>query len=153
MDQKTIVIGCDDAGFELKAAIVDVIRSKGYIVIDEGINSIDDNTYYPSIAERVCKKIIDSNYSNQGILICGTGIGMAITANKFPGIFAAVCHDLYSTERSKLSNNCNVLCMGARVIGLEVAKRMVCEWLLLDFIDGSSTPKVAEMRRIDVQNR
>ena len=77
------------------------------------------------------EKIIASDYGKEGILICGTGIGMAITANKFPGIYAAVCHDNYSAERARLSNNSNVLCMGARIIGPELAKKVLREWLSL----------------------
>ena len=78
---------------------------------------------------------------------------MAMTANKFPGIFAAVCHDIYSAERARLSNDANLLCMGARVIGPELAKMIAREWLSLTFQDGSSTPKVAAMHEIDRVNR
>ena len=78
---------------------------------------------------------------------------MAMTANKFPGIFASVCHDNFSAERSKLSNDANVLCMGARVIGPELAKKVTGEWLSLSFADGSSTPKVTAMRQIDRETR
>ena len=77
---------------------------------------------------------------------------MAITANKFPGIRAAVCHDSYSAERAKLSNNANVLCMGARVIGPELAKQLVAEWLSLKFRDGSSTPKVEAIQEIEARH-
>ena len=129
------------------------MESLNYNFEDVGVTSAVDNTFYPNIAERVCKAIIDSGYSKIGILICGTGIGMSITANKFPGIFASVCHDSYSAERSKLSNNCNVLCMGARVIGTELAKKITKEWLSLEFVDGSSTPKVKAMRDIDAATR
>lgn len=74
---------------------------------------------------------------------------MAMTANKFPGIRAAVCHDSYSAERAKLSNNANVMCMGARVIGPELAKQLVLEWLSLEFQDGPSTPKVEAIQEIE----
>uniref|UniRef100_UPI003FEF52B5 RpiB/LacA/LacB family sugar-phosphate isomerase n=1 Tax=Eisenbergiella tayi TaxID=1432052 RepID=UPI003FEF52B5 len=80
---------------------------------------------------------------------CGTGIGMAISANKFPGIRAAVCHDIFSTERSVLSNNCSVMCMGERVIGKELAIKMVEKWISLEFVDGSSTPKVNAIKEIE----
>ena len=101
------------------------------------------------IAEKVCNKIIESGYEKRGILICGTGIGMAMTANKFKEIRAAVCHDIFSTERSILSNNANVMCMGERVIGKEVAKRLVREGIELEFVDGSSTPKVKAIQNIE----
>ena len=91
---------------------------------------------YPVIAHRVADTIIASNYAKEGILVCGTGIVMAITANKFPGIYAAVCHDYYSAEHTRLSHNSNVFCMGARIIGPELAKKILREWLGLEFKGG-----------------
>lgn len=144
-----IVIGCDEAAFGMKQLIIAELKAMGYEVEDVGCTSEEDRTVYPLIAERLAKSIIESDYSKRGILICGTGLGMSITANKFPGIRATVCHDHYSAQRSVLSNNANVLCMGARVIGPELAKSIVKEWLPLHFVDGSSTPKVQEMIRIE----
>ena len=89
----------------------------------------------------------------QGILMCGTGIGMAITANKMPGIRAAVCHDIFSTERSRKSNDCQVMCMGARVIALQSALMLVDRWLECDFAGGGSTEKVELMNEIDRKYR
>ncbi|MGE5614843.1 MAG: ribose 5-phosphate isomerase B [Bacillota bacterium] len=152
MRSDTVVIGCDDAAVEMKNMIVAFLREKGVKVEDMGVDSKDDGTYYPYIAQKVCERIIESGYSKDGILICGTGIGMAITANKFKGIRAAVCHDNYSAERARLSNDANVLCMGARVIGFELAKKIVGEWLSLDFKDGSSTPKVSAIKEIELRN-
>jgi ribose 5-phosphate isomerase B len=100
----------------------------------------------------VAEKIVASNYEKEGILICGTGIGMAITANKFRGIYAAVCHDSYSAERARLSNNSNVLCMGARIIGPELAKKILREWLNLEFKGGRSLPKVQRIAAIEQEN-
>lgn len=114
-----------------------------------GVESESDDSYYPLIAQWVAEEIITSGYTKEGILICGTGIGMAITANKFPGIYAAVCHDNYSAERARLSNNSNVLCMGARIIGPELAKKVLAEWLSLEFQGGRSAPKVAEIKKIE----
>lgn len=151
--RKQIVIGCDNAGVGLKEEIKKFIEKQGYDVMDAGVGDPQDNTYYPLIARKVANQIIASGYSIQGILICGTGIGMAMTANKFPGIFAAVCHDNFSAERAKLSNDANVLCMGARVIGPELAKKITGEWLSLTFADGSSTPKVKAMHQIDMETR
>ena len=146
---KTIVIGCDNAAVELKDAVKAFIKKIGYPVEDIGCTTAEDQTYYPYIAERLCNNIIESGYEKEGILICGTGIGMAMTANKCKGIRAAVCHDNYSAERAKLSNNGNVLCMGARVIGVELAKKITKEWLSLSFVDGGSTPKVAAIKEIE----
>ena len=153
MTAKKIIIGCDNAGLVLKPAIVSVIRELDLPFEDLGVMSADDGTYYPLVAQKVCLSILRSEEPAQGILLCGTGIGMAMTANKFPGIFAAVCHDIYSAERARLSNDANLLCMGARVIGPELAKMIAREWLSLTFQDGSSTPKVAAMHEIDRVNR
>ncbi|NLZ45042.1 MAG: RpiB/LacA/LacB family sugar-phosphate isomerase [Clostridia bacterium] len=126
--------------------------AKAYVAADVGVNSPDDETIYPLIAEKVVKEIINSNYEKQGILLCGTGIGMAITANKFPGIYAAVCHDAYAAERARLSNNVNVFCMGARIIGPELAKKVLKEWLNLEFKGGRSLPKVTKISEIERSN-
>lgn len=145
-------MGCDNAAVELKNTLVEYMREKGLSVEDVGCESEKDTIYYPYVARTVCQEIIDSGYEKQGLLICGTGIGMAMTANKFKGIRAAVCHDAFSAERAKLSNDANVICMGGRVIGKELAKRLLDRWLDLDFKDGSSTPKVAAIREIEAEN-
>lgn len=152
MSKKQIIIGCDNAAVPLKDAIRDFVMSLGYEVEDIGCYTKEDDTYYPFVAKKLCDKIKESGYSKEGILICGTGIGMAITANKCPGIRAAVCHDNFSAERAKLSNNGNVLCMGERVIGAELAKKITREWLSLEFVDGSSTPKVEAIKEVEKIN-
>lgn len=149
---RSIIIGCDNAAVELKKIIVEFLAKKGVPVEDIGCDSENDKTYYPTIAQRVCQKVIDSGYQARGILICGTGLGMCMTANKCKGIRAAVCHDSYSAERSILSNNGNVLCLGARVIGSELAKKIVGEWIELEFVDSPSTTKVADMIRVEEEN-
>ncbi|MDR2468803.1 MAG: ribose 5-phosphate isomerase B [Spirochaetaceae bacterium] len=141
----TIVIGCDNAAVPMKNMLIQFLESKGVTVENMGCDSAGDPANYPSIASRVCKAIIASGYKKRGILVCGTGIGMCMTANKFKGIRAAVCHDNFSAERSILSNNGNVLCMGERVIGHELAKKICGEWISLEFKDGPSTPKVNEI--------
>lgn len=149
---KTVIVGCDNAAVELKNVIVEHLLKKGFCVDDVGCESREDPTYYPLIAKRVCEKIIESGYTKEGVLICGTGIGMAMSANKFKGIRAAVCHDIFSTERAKLSNNANIICFGERVIGVELAKKLLDEWLSLTFQDGSSTPKVQAIMEIEKEN-
>ena len=149
---RTIVIGCDNAAVPMKNMLIKFLESKGITVENSGCDSADDPTNYPTIAKRVCEKIIESGYEKRGILVCGTGIGMAMTANKFKGIRASVCHDNFSAERSVLSNNANVLCMGERVIGHELAKKIADEWITLEFKDGSSTPKVQEIIDIEAAN-
>ena len=148
----TIVIGCDNAAVSLKNALKRYMEGQGILVEDLGCDSVEDQTNYPTIAKNVCNSIISSNYTKRGVLVCGTGIGMCMAANKFPGIRAAVCHDTYSAERSVLSNNGNVLCLGERVIGVELAKKILKEWLGLKFADGSSTPKVNEIIKIEEEN-
>ena len=147
---KKIVIGCDNAAVELKKELIKVIVEEGYSYEDVGVDGASDKTVYPDIAAMVCEKIIESNYEKEGVIVCGTGIGMAMTANKFEGIFAAVCHDNFSAERLRLSNNGNVICFGARVIGPELAKKILREFLKLKYVPGgSSQPKVDRMRAID----
>lgn len=147
-----IVIGCDNAAVELKNIIAAYLKDRKVMVEDIGCYSEADCTYYPVIAGRLCEELRKTRYTKRGILICGTGIGMCIAANKYRGIRAAVCHDNYAAERSILSNDCNVLCLGARIIGTELAKKIVGEWIGLVFKDGSSTPKVKELIHIDEQN-
>ncbi len=149
---KTIVIGCDNAAVHLKQELVQFLTSRGVTVEDVGCENAQDTTYYPYIAERVCEEIIKSNYQKEGILVCGTGLGMSITANKFKGIRAGLCHDTFSAERLKKSNNGNLLCLGERVIGVELAKKIVEEFLGSEFKDGPSTPKVEAIKEIESHN-
>lgn len=149
---KEIVIGCDNAAVELKLEIEKILITENVCYKDVGVNSKESQEMYPIIAEKVAREIMESNYQKEGILLCGTGIGMAIAANKFPGIYAAVCHDVYSAERARLSNDTNVMTMGARVIGPELAKKIVKEWLSLEFKPGSSTSKVEKIKEFEANN-
>lgn len=122
-----IVIGSDHGGFELKEKLIPFIRSKGHTVIDRGCpdsNAVD----YPNIAFETCSEITGGS-ADRGILICGTGIGMSNAAGKVKGIIAALCTDPYMAKMSRLHNDANVLCLGARVIGDELAKVIVEAWL------------------------
>lgn len=142
-----IAIGCDEAGFQLKQTIIKHLQKLGHTTEDYGCYS-EDPVLYPEVAHTVAKAVAENN-AERGILICGTGIGMCITANKVPGVRAAVCHDSYSTVRSRGSNDAQVMCMGARVIGAELAKQLVELWLQNDFGGGGSTIKVQKMNEID----
>ena len=144
---KPIAIGADDAAFELKVKIVEYLRSAGIPVHDYGTFSADPSLY-PDIALVVAQAVAAGKH-DRGILMCGTGIGVAITANKVPGIRAAVCHDPYSTERSRKSNDCQIMTMGSRVIGDELAKSLVDIWLAADFQGGPSTLKVDRIKEIE----
>lgn len=147
-----LLIGCDNAAFTLKEAILGFLKDKKIEVEDVGVRSDADEEPYPEVAARLAKRIIDSGYSRKGVLLCGTGIGMAIAANKFPGIYATPVHDVYSAERSCLSNDANVITMGARVIGVELAKRLLDEWLSLKFVPGRSSSKIEAIKRIEKEN-
>ena len=142
-----IAIGCDEAGCGLKHIIIDLLQKEGIEVTDEGCRD-DEVVLYPNIAERVANIVADGE-ADRGILICGTGIGMAMAANKVKGIRAAVCHDPFSTERSRKSNDAQIMCMGARVIGPELAKMLVKLWLTCDFGGGGSAPKVEAIKQME----
>ncbi len=146
---KELVLGCDNAAVGLMSEIRAFLDERSIKYIFVGVENSSDNTYYPLVAQSVAEEIIASNYQKDGLLICGTGIGMSITANKFPGIYAALCHDNYSAERARLSNNANVLCMGARVVGPELAKKILAEWLNLEFKGGPSQLKVSVIKDIE----
>ena len=142
-----IAIGCDEAAFNLKETIKSYVVKLGHEVEDYGVHNTDP-VLYPDIAYAVATAVASDKHE-RGILICGTGIGMAITANKIPGIRAAVCHDAYSAERSRKSNNCQIMTMGSRVIGEELAKMMVKIWLDSEFQGGGSVAKVDRINAID----
>lgn len=134
-----LAVGADNAGAEFKNHIKQALEQDGRVeVVDFGVADAYDDTPYPHIGLRVANEIA-SGAAKRGLLICGTGIGMAISANKVPGIRATVAHDSYSVERSVLSNNCQVLTLGARVIGPELAVRLVKEWLSYEFDDSSAS--------------
>ena len=135
-----IVMGCDEAGFQLKEKLKDYLLNIGNSVKDYGVYDTNP-VLYPEIAVKVAKDIAEGKHE-RGILICGTGIGMAITANKVPGIRAAVCHDPYSAERARKSNNAQIMTLGARVVGEELAKNLVAIWLKSEFQGGGSTEKI-----------
>lgn len=145
---KSIAIGADDAAFELKAKISEYLNSKGISVEDYGVAKPDPGILYPDVALTVAQAVADGKH-DRGILMCGTGIGVAITANKVPGIRAAVCHDSYSAERSRKSNDCQIMTIGSRVIGVELAKSLVDTWLASEYEGGRSAPKVERMKEID----
>ena len=146
-----IAIGGDHASATLKPSIMKEVRSMGHEVDDVGSFS-EESVDYPDFATKVARRLSEGKI-DRGILICGTGIGMSIVANKVPGIRAALCHDVYSAERSRKSNNAQILTMGARVIGVELAKKIVEAWLPSEFAGGRSAPKVAKINAIDERYR
>jgi ribose 5-phosphate isomerase B len=142
-----IAIGCDNLALELKTKVMKQLTDKGIEYKDFGTYTADP-VDYPDIGVQVAKAVAAGEF-NRGILICGTGIGMAITANKVKGCYAAVCHDIYSTERSILSNNANIMCMGALVIGPATAAALVDKWLSLEFKESPSRKKIDKIIAIE----
>lgn len=143
-----IAIGCDEAAYQLKMIIKEYLEKRDDIELMDFGAEKGEVILYPDVALKVAKTVAAKEY-DRGILFCGTGIGMAITANKVTGIRAAVCHDPYSTERSRKSNDAQIMCMGERVIGVELAKYLVDIWLNCDFAGGGSAPKVKRIEDIE----
>ena len=143
----TIALGCDEAAFNLKETVRSYLEKQGHTIKDYGVYNTEPSLY-PNIALEASSAVADGQHE-RAILMCGTGIGMAITANKVPGIRAAVCHDVYSAERARKSNDCQVMALGARVVGEEYAKRLVDAWLDSDFEGGKSAAKVERIKEIE----
>lgn len=143
-----MVVGSDDAGFEYKQAILEDLEQDPRVseVIDVGVHADGLKARaYPQVGIAAAQKVA-AGEADRAVLVCGTGIGMAISANKVEGVRATVAHDSYSVERSILSNDCQVLALGQRVIGLQLARRLVSEWLRYTFDPSSpSGAKVAEI--------
>ncbi|MBP2167251.1 ribose 5-phosphate isomerase B [Erwinia toletana] len=142
----SIAIGSDDAATELKDTLLTFLRNKGVEVTDYS----DTGNLYPDIAVYLAQQIVNGAHQ-RGILLCGTGIGMSISANKVPGIRAALCHDNYSAERARKSNDAQIITLGARVIGPELAKSILTSWLASEFEAGGSAAKVARIDYYDQQ--
>jgi len=142
-----IAIGCDHGGYELKNHIINYLKGQGIELKDFGTydeNSVD----YPDIAEKVCKSIV-AEECEKGILVCGTGIGMSIAANKIKGIRAAMCTDVYSAKMTKQHNNTNVLCLGGRVTGRELAFLICDTWLSEEFLGGRHQNRIDKISALE----
>jgi ribose 5-phosphate isomerase B len=145
-NQWRIVVGSDDAGFQYKEIIKKDLEASELVasVVDVGVDATG-HTNYPTIATTAAEMVARGD-ADRAVLICGTGLGVAIAANKVPGIRAVTAHDGYSVERGVLSNNAQVLCMGQRVVGIELARRNVREWLTYVFdVTSASNAKVQEI--------
>ncbi len=142
-----IAIGSDHGGLDLKETIAAHLRDAGHEVRDFGTNSTD-SCDYPLIAVPLAKAVAKGD-AERGILICGTGIGIGIAANKVPGIRAALCHDVFSARASRQHNNANILTMGQRVIGPGLALTIVDEWLAAEFEGGRHERRVDQLAAIE----
>jgi ribose 5-phosphate isomerase B len=149
-----IAIGCDEAAFDLKQTLKQHLLEQREVAVEvqdfglDRLQAVD----YPDIAAQVAEAIAEGR-CDRGILLCGTGLGMAIAANKVPGIRAATCHDVYSAERAQKSNNAQIITLGARVIGPELAKMVVTAWLKSHFVGGASARKVEKISRLEQRHR
>lgn len=137
-----IAIGCDHGGIDLKKVVLPLLKKLGHEVLDQGTHSTD-SVDYPQFAAAVCNMVSEKT-CDRGILICGTGIGMSMAANRNTTIRAALCNDIYTARMSREHNNANILCLGARVIGPGLAEEIVKAWLDTDFAEGR------HLRRIEM---
>jgi ribose 5-phosphate isomerase B len=134
-----IVVGADDAGVDYKDILRRDLEADPRVdsVVDVGVGP-DEHTAYPHVAVTAARMVADGR-ADRALLICGTGLGVAISANKVPGVRAVTAHDSFSVERSVLSNNAQVLCFGQRVVGIELARRLASEWLGYHFDPASAS--------------
>lgn len=142
-----ISIGCDHGGVNLKPLVVATLESLGHQVIDRGTHSAD-RVDYPDYAAEVCNDI-QSGRADAGVLLCGTGLGMSITANKFRGIRATLCHDSFSARFSREHNDSNVLCMGGRLLGPDLAGEVLRVWCATEFEGGRHTRRLERIATLE----
>jgi len=143
-----IVIGSDPIGFPLKESLKSHLSALGHEPVDLGCYAASETVDYPDVAFAVAEKIAVGEF-DRGILVCGTGIGMAIAANKMPGVRAACCHDPYSAERARKSNDAQILTMGAEIVGPALGRQLLEHWLASEFAGGRSTAKVEKLNQLD----
>lgn len=144
---RTLFLGSDHGGFGLKQELVQILTAAGYAVEDCGVHdpaSVD----YPDIAKTVCEGVLARPHSF-GVLCCGTGIGMSIAANKIDGIRAALCSETYSAKMARVHNDANVLCLGARVIGVELAREVALAFLSVEFEGGRHARRVEKITLLE----
>lgn len=142
-----VIIGADHTGFELKQQVVEYIKEKGIEVVDNG-NIFDAKDDYPDIAYELCSKVANGTFE-KGILICGSGIGMSIAANKVNGIRCGVCNEEYLIEMARKDNDINVLSIGARVIDFEKAKKIIDMFLETEFLGERHLRRVEKIGQIE----
>ncbi len=150
-DKKKVVVGADHYGLPLKNVVRDYLREQGYEVDDVGVET-EDPVDYPDVGATLAEKVAEGKY-DRGVLVCGTGAGMAVVANKVPGVRAVAVHDPYTAERARASNNAQVITMGSQIIGASVAKKLIDIWLESEFQGGRSAPKVAKIDQLDEKYR
>ncbi|NOY70261.1 MAG: ribose 5-phosphate isomerase B [Deltaproteobacteria bacterium] len=145
-ERDKVIIGCDHAGFQLKEIVREYLVILGFDVEDFGTHS-EDSVDYPDFGMQVAKMVSTGKY-NRGILICGTGMGMSMVANRFASVRAALCNDLFSAIMSRRHNDANILVMGGRVVGMELAKEIVRYWFDTPFDGGRHRMRLEKFDRI-----
>ncbi len=143
-----VAIGCDHAAFELKEKVKSHLTEKGFEVVDYGTNGLE-SVDYPDFALKVAEAVRDQN-QDWGILLCGTGIGVSITANKVKGVLAALCINTEMAELSRQHNNANILCLGARILDSDLALQIVDAWFSADFAGGRHIQRVKRIEEYEI---
>lgn len=138
-----IAFGCDHGGFTLKSDIVTLLEQSGHSVLDMGCFS-EESVDYPNFAAAVCAALQDGR-AQRGILVCGTGIGMSIAANRYSHVRAALCHEAFTARMSREHNDANILCLGARVLGIGIVLDIVTTWLTTEFAGGRHLRRITLM--------
>lgn len=151
VNKMKIAIGSDHVGYELKPTIIEYLKTLGHEVTDFGPNSTE-RTDYPVYGKKVAEEVASGTFDG-GVLICGTGVGISITANKIKGIRAVVCSEPYSAKLSKEHNNTNIVAFGSRVVGSELAKMIVKEWLDATFVGGRHANRVKMIGDIEAETQ
>lgn len=147
-----IVIGSDQFGYPLKEDLKRYLVELGHEPVDVGCASADEVIDYPDVAVEAAQRIASGEFE-RGLLVCGTGAGMAIVANKVAGVRAVCAHDPYSAERARKSNNAQVITMGAQIVGLALGRQLLDHWLASEFAGGRSAAKVEKIEALDRQAR
>jgi ribose 5-phosphate isomerase B len=147
-----IALGSDHRGFGVKQRIAALVQQLGHQVTDLGVAGSDTSVDYPDYAFEVAERV-GNNTVDRGILVCGTGIGMCIAANKVHGVRAACCHDIITAEMSRRHNNANILCLSADMLGEELIDRMVRVWLTTEFEAGRHQRRVEKIAKFEAEQR
>ncbi len=144
-----VAIGADHAGYDMKQALLPFLTKNGFEVLDLGTDTADEPSDYPDFAQLVGQAVLDGK-AERGVLVCGSGVGVSVAANKIRGIYAAVCHDTYSAHQGVEHDRMNVICLGARIIGVELAREIVKAYLNARFTNEERhLRRVAKMKAIE----
>jgi ribose 5-phosphate isomerase B len=150
--EAVIAIGCDHAGYPLKAEVLKLLQEMGVKVEDLGCEGSETSVHYPIYGKKVVDAVL-SRPGARGILICGTGLGMSVIANRFPGIRAALCYDIFTAMMSRRHNDANLLVLGGRVTGPDLAKEIVRVWLTTSFEGGRHQKRLELLEQLAAEER